>query len=241
VTEVDVVPVLLIRDRGGSPKLHKLAGLISYIGRDAGCAVVLPNTAVSRRHAKLTRAEGTWSIEDLETPNGTLLNDQPLRKATLAHKDAIRIGRFRIEFLMEDQLDEEERRQLALLYEHGRSPLEEGQATFVLTPGMREKMLKSEKARDLLVLAQDREGGRSWRPEGRTLRIGPGGDVPARQLFRSSPVALLRWDGQRYLLERSGFWGRVEINGVAVKEAPVKPGDRVQVGSDLFLLREEDF
>jgi pSer/pThr/pTyr-binding forkhead associated (FHA) protein len=241
LAEVDVVPVLLVRDRGGSPKLHKLAGLMVYVGRDAGCAVVLPNTAVSRRHVKLTRKDGGWFLEDLDSPNGTLLNDQPVKKSALAHQDVIRIGRFRIEYLLEDQLDAEARRKLGLLYEHGRAPLGEDQATYVLSPAMREKLMRAERARDLLVLVHDTPGGRTWRPEGRTLRIGPSGDVPAKQFLRSSPVAQIEWDGQRYQLRRLGFWGRVELNGAKVTEAAVKAGDKLRVGTDDFLLREEDF
>lgn len=235
------MPVLLVRDRGGSSKLHKLSGLMAYVGRDAGCTVVLPNTAVSRRHAKLTRQDGGWLLEDLDSPNGTLLNDQPVKKSTLTHSDVIRIGRFRLEYLVEDQLDDEGRRQLGLLYEHGRNPLAEDQSTHVLSPAMRERLLRAEKARDLLVLVQDAPGGRTWRPEGRTLRIGPGGDVPARQFLRSSPLAQLDWDGQCYQLRRLGFWGRVELNGAKVSEVAVKPGDTLQVGTDRFLLREETF
>ncbi len=212
-----------------------------YIGRDAGCSVVLPNTAVSRRHAKLTKKDGGWQIEDLDSPNGTLLNDEPVKKAMLQHKDIVRIGRYRLEYLVEELLDFEGQRQLEVLGQHERTPLADGTDTYVLSEAMRTKLLKAEKARDLMVIAQDKPGGLTWRPEGRTLKIGPGGDVPARQFGRNTPVAVLEWDGQQYIVRRLGFWGKLVVNGTKVDKASVKPGDRLQVGGDGFLLREQPF
>ncbi len=235
------MPYLMIRQSGGTPKVHRLAGMLVYIGRDAGCHVVLPNTAVSRRHAKLTRKDGQWTVEDLETPNGTLINDAALKRADLQHGDVIRVGRYRLEFLLEERMDEAELRRVKQLQEHSRASVDQQDSTHVLSGAMRDKLLAAEKARDLLVLASVEPDGRHWRPEGRPLTIGPGGDVPAKQFLRTSPVAVLDWDGQRYTITRRGFWGRVELNGQRVTESPVKPGDRLRVGSDEFELREQAF
>jgi hypothetical protein len=235
------VPVLIIRERAGIARVHTLKGLLNTIGRDAGCHVVLPHADISRRHARLSKLDGAWTLEDLDAPNGTLLNDQPVKKALLEHGDVIRIGRFRLEYQIEDRLDEQGLLELQRLNLHGRAPAAQEQSTYVLSPAMREKLLRTEKVRDLLVLAREDDGALSWRPEGRSLSIGPRGDVPARQLFRSSPVAVLEWDGARYQIQRRGFCGRVELNGKRVQQAPVKPGDRLQVGQDRFVLLEEEF
>jgi DNA-binding winged helix-turn-helix (wHTH) protein len=43
-------------------------------GRDAECALVIDASTVSRRHARITVASGTASIEDLDSTNGTYVN-----------------------------------------------------------------------------------------------------------------------------------------------------------------------
>lgn len=48
----------------------------AVIGRSNDCEVPLDVAAVSRRHAAVLRAEGRFFVEDLESRNGTYLNDQ---------------------------------------------------------------------------------------------------------------------------------------------------------------------
>ena len=48
----------------------------SIIGRSNDCEVPLDVAAVSRRHAAVLRSEGRFFIEDLESRNGTYLNEQ---------------------------------------------------------------------------------------------------------------------------------------------------------------------
>lgn len=63
------------------------------IGRNAGCAISIPNHFVSTRHARLLQQDGHWQLEDLGSTNGTLLNDQVLvGKHALKLGDSFRIG-----------------------------------------------------------------------------------------------------------------------------------------------------
>jgi phosphoserine phosphatase RsbU/P len=48
----------------------------AVIGRSNDCDVPLDVAAVSRRHAAVLRAEGRFFVEDLESRNGTYLNDE---------------------------------------------------------------------------------------------------------------------------------------------------------------------
>ncbi len=43
-------------------------------GRDAECSLVIEGTTVSRRHARITVAQGAATIEDLDSTNGTYVN-----------------------------------------------------------------------------------------------------------------------------------------------------------------------
>jgi len=73
---------------------------ITLLGRDPENTIVLDDVAVSAVHARLSRENGIWWLEDLGSQNGTCLNEIPLSKpTTLANGDIIEIGRsrFRLE------------------------------------------------------------------------------------------------------------------------------------------------
>ena len=66
------------------------AGLV--IGRDATCDVVVPSSAVSRKHAVITPREDGYLLTDVST-NGLLINNvRPAEPRLLARGDVIRIG-----------------------------------------------------------------------------------------------------------------------------------------------------
>lgn len=49
----------------------------TVVGRDPDCDVVLDDERVSRRHAILSPQEGAWSVADLGSKNGTLVDGLP--------------------------------------------------------------------------------------------------------------------------------------------------------------------
>ncbi|HEX4412402.1 MAG TPA: SpoIIE family protein phosphatase [Lacipirellulaceae bacterium] len=62
----------------------------SVIGRSADCEVPLDVPAVSRRHAVILRDSGRYFIEDLQSRNGTFLNDNRLtERAPLGEGDRL--------------------------------------------------------------------------------------------------------------------------------------------------------
>ena len=63
------------------------------IGRNNNCDIQINNLGVSKKHATITRQNGNYYIEDLKSTNGTLLNNEPVTKASLSGKDVIMIGK----------------------------------------------------------------------------------------------------------------------------------------------------
>jgi pSer/pThr/pTyr-binding forkhead associated (FHA) protein len=62
------------------------------IGRE-GCDIVLLDPEVSRRHAVISLTDGSASIEDLGSMNGTFVNDARIEGPTvLSAGDTIRLG-----------------------------------------------------------------------------------------------------------------------------------------------------
>ena len=63
------------------------------IGSSADCDVVIPRPTVSRRHCRLVRTDGRYSLEDLDSRNGTFVNGTAIRGATaVSHTDKITVG-----------------------------------------------------------------------------------------------------------------------------------------------------
>src|SRR5215475_14581164 len=54
--------------------------------------VVLPQTAVSRVHARVARDGDAWTVADLDSRNGVLVNGRFVHEAPLAPGDEVRIG-----------------------------------------------------------------------------------------------------------------------------------------------------
>jgi hypothetical protein len=53
------------------------------IGRDPACEVVVSDEMVSARHARLSYHSNQWWVEDLQSTNGTFLNDERAYTATV--------------------------------------------------------------------------------------------------------------------------------------------------------------
>lgn len=81
-----------------SERTVALASDTVTIGRLADCDVVLKDKGASRKHAQLKLRDGTWTLTDLGSTNGTRLNGQTVQSRELADGDKITIGTTLIEF-----------------------------------------------------------------------------------------------------------------------------------------------
>ena len=68
------------------------------LGRSAEADAILPNTAVSRRHALLHKTASGWRVEDLGSRSGTFLNGRLFKAEELILGDLLRIGPFSLRF-----------------------------------------------------------------------------------------------------------------------------------------------
>jgi Nif-specific regulatory protein len=73
------------------------------IGRDPECTIALGDPLCSRVHAIVVQESGAWHIHDLESRNGTFVNDQKIDDAVLADGHTVRVGSTEFEFHQTDQ------------------------------------------------------------------------------------------------------------------------------------------
>ena len=69
------------------------------VGRKPDNDIVIDNPAVSGHHCKLANIGDTYFVEDLESTNGTYVNQKRVMKAGLHHNDVVTIARHSIVFL----------------------------------------------------------------------------------------------------------------------------------------------
>ena len=62
------------------------------LGRLKGCDVVVDDEAASRRHCTITAREDACVVADLQSANGTFVNEKRISSVELQRGDKIRIG-----------------------------------------------------------------------------------------------------------------------------------------------------
>jgi len=106
-TQIEPLPEhvsAMVEFEGSTTQIFKITKTVSVIGRAAGAAdLVLPwNEEASRQHCAILYAQRTFWLEDLQSSNGTYVNEQQVARVRLKTGDKIRIGtqvlvvRFRI-------------------------------------------------------------------------------------------------------------------------------------------------
>ena len=63
------------------------------IGRSPNTDIRIDNLAVSKIHARITKQKNQYIVEDLNSTNGTLLNNEKISQAILKHKDILSVGK----------------------------------------------------------------------------------------------------------------------------------------------------
>ena len=63
------------------------------IGRNPTNDIHIDNLGVSKQHAKIIRQDGAYLIEDLNSTNGTFINDKRVARAVLNENAEIHIGK----------------------------------------------------------------------------------------------------------------------------------------------------
>ena len=76
-------------------------GAIKTIGRAPRADFVVDAALVSRLHCRLTAGEHAVDVVDLDSTNGTYINDQRVTTGSLASGDRLRVGR--VEMTLEKQ------------------------------------------------------------------------------------------------------------------------------------------
>lgn len=70
----------------------------SILGRDGTCSLCIDHESISRKHCQFTHnSEGALLLKDLESMNGTYVNDVRIQQRVLMPGDIVQVGALRLE------------------------------------------------------------------------------------------------------------------------------------------------
>ena len=84
--------MVLTRMTGGAFREFPLNDRVTTVGRSPDNDIALEDSIVSRQHCIISCEEDIWTISDLDSKNGSYVNDLSVKKARLQSGDRIRLG-----------------------------------------------------------------------------------------------------------------------------------------------------
>ncbi len=210
------------------------------IGRKPDNDVVIDNPAVSGHHAKLSRVQAVYFLEDLGSTNGTFVNEKKIDKRQLKDGDRVTIGKHVL-------LYEDEAKGLAL----PPAQAADTDKTMILDTQKQRELLKAEqtmqpKPKERIRVLQVLSGGtdkKEYQLTGRIVLIGSqdGSTVKLTGWFAPKVAAMISRRPAGYNISLSEDGKKVLVNGTPIQgRADLKDGDLLEVAGVKmsFLLKD---
>lgn len=198
------------------------------IGRKPENDLIIDDTAVSGRHARILIIGTDAFIEDLQSTNGTLINNYRITKQMLADGDSILVGRHRLKFVAaKEDTPTQQPRAYAIGMEGDTafekpSPLPQSPENKETTTAKKETR-DAENQEAILELISGPDAGKKMALTKSISRLGKPGEQVA---------AIARRPGGYFLMHLGGNTAQPALNGEAVS-APVtllNEGDVIELG-----------
>jgi signal transduction histidine kinase len=91
-------PSVVVVEGPGKGQVFQVKTARTSVGRDAACDISLDDLLVSRHHAELVEANGSWELVDLRSSNGTRVNGEDVTRRRLRDGDTILLGKTALRF-----------------------------------------------------------------------------------------------------------------------------------------------
>ena len=211
------------------------------IGRNEDNTIVIDNLAVSGYHARIDKAGDDFVLTDLQSTNGTFVNDKMVFSHKLSHGDNVIIGKHIILFVGADK-------------ETGELP--EGKMDLdktMMLDTVRQKELLSKQPKPLQTTkAQEKIGVVSFVDRSdlgeieltkKLTKIGKAytSEIRLSGLFMGSTAATISKRPSGYTISFTGGMSKLKVNGKVVKESiPLKDFDTIELGSNKFQFYQKE-
>ena len=207
------------------------------IGREPGNDVVIDNLAISRYHVKIFQDGGQYIIEDLNSGNGTFVNEKQVTKDLLRDRDEILVGKHTLVFVSEEKpLIEERKERVASFAEEtvlvNPKVLAERMAQRAGKQSAIEEQLPRVEG-SIVIISGGVEQERIALTQGTTI----GGkshlaDIKLRGWFVGNPAFMISRRPEGFFITHSKGKRITKVNGTAVAtQRELRDGDVITVGA----------
>lgn len=211
------------------------------IGRAEDADIEINNLAVSRHHAVVEKKEGTFTVKDLDSNNGTFVNGQRISGATtLSFGDEIGIGKH---VLVLDSHSKIGRSGEAAPGRDSKPALDEPEmGTMFVEPEKMEKIREKAAASRKAHLKPVGAGDAKIIPIDKTDTVfGKAGncDVNIEGFFASRRHAILSRLEKGFHLTNLAALSPTKVNGIRVESALLVDSDEITMGKSKFIFHSE--
>jgi pSer/pThr/pTyr-binding forkhead associated (FHA) protein len=201
------------------------------IGRHRTNDIVIDNLAVSGYHARVEAKQSGFVITDLQSKNGTYVNNEPITEAYLSHNDIISIGKHALVVDLMDEIKFDPADAGSAAPEHMSMSLNDEQTMILDTSQGRQ--LRGEEAapddtiaepihpeRDILCLLRGGEGTLELSQKPVSIGNNDDADIVVTGVWAimvGGPAATISKQAGDYFLRYAGGLIKPKRNGVSVK------------------------
>jgi len=212
------------------------------IGRAEDCDIVIDNLAVSRHHSIIEKKEGAFTINDLDSNNGTFVNGHTITApTTLSFGDEIGLGKHVLVF------DSHSRKGKSV---HAASmgerlpdmDMKERGTMFVEPEKMQkiqQKVTTARKAHLRIGGAADAAGMIAIEKSDLVFGKGADCDIKIKGFFASRRHAILSHLENGFQLTNLAVFSPTRVNGIGVESAFLCDGDEIIMGRSRFVCHSE--
>jgi len=206
-------------------------GTILTIGRSKSNDVVIENRGVSGHHAKIDSLDGRFLLTDLQSKNGTFVNDELITSCWLKHGDVITIAKHTLCF------------DVTASEASAAAPADLSERTLIMDTDDYQAMLAGSYSKGAAenikkemvgVLSFMTGGGGEFRLTKKLTNIGKGSfnDIVVKGFFVGKASASISQRPAGYYLSYVAGFSKPKVNGKAVKQSvKLEDFDIIELGS----------
>ncbi|UCB47620.1 MAG: FHA domain-containing protein [Deltaproteobacteria bacterium] len=212
------------------------------IGRNDDNGIIIDNLAVSSHHAKIDRVGSEYIVTDLQSTNGTFVNDEKVFSHKLSHGDNIIIGKHVILFVAAEKGMEAE----------GVEKKKELDRTMMLDTAKQKELLAKQQVTTKIPKPPEKIGVLSFingsdlgeiELKKKLTKIGKGdaSEIKLAGLFMGSTAATISKRPSGYTITFTGGRTKLKVNGEVVKDSvTLKDFDTIELGPHKFQFYQKE-
>lgn len=213
-----------------------LGGESVTIGRDKENTIPINHMAISRFHARFDPVGSDYTITDLQSTNGTFVNDEFVANRRLNHGDRISIGHHFLTYI-DPENEDKQRFEDTEIFRKNTQELSYDEKLQVLSDNRKTAQKYKEENKFGTINFIDSSGLGEIELREKHTRIGKGlfTDIRLQGFFIGESAAIISRKPAGYIITYVGGLSKLRVNGEVVKSSiPLNDFDIIKIGSYTF-------